>query len=75
MPEIRAVAAPVKNAGGQIIAALSVTYPSFNQNHIELRELVSRVLETAEEISRPIPPKKRKISRRRTQAFPKSGTS
>ena len=52
MPEIRAVAAPVKNAGGQIIAALSVTYPSFNQNHIELRELVSRVLETAEEISR-----------------------
>ena len=52
MPEIRAVAAPVKNAGGQIIAALSVTYPSFNQNHIELRELLSRVLETSEEISR-----------------------
>ncbi len=50
MSEIKAVAAPVCDAARQIIAAVSITYPSSNQEHIDMEQLVSQVMLTARKI-------------------------
>ena len=50
MSEIKAVAAPVFDAGKQIIAAVSVTYPASNQVHIDMNQLISQVILTTQKI-------------------------
>ena len=47
MPEIRATAAPVQDAAGQIIAAVSVAYPVSNQDHIDPNQLALQIMQTA----------------------------
>ena len=51
MPEIRAVAAPIKDAYGAIIAAVSVAYPVSNQDSIAPAHLATQVMQTAHAIS------------------------
>lgn len=50
-PEIRAVAAPVKNAAGQIIASISVAYPVSNQSHVNTQQLAMQIIQTAQAVT------------------------
>ena len=51
LPEIRAVAVPVLNSAGQIIASISVTYPSFVEERIDIEQLASQITQTANSVS------------------------
>lgn len=47
MPEICAVAAPVTDLSGQIIAAISIAFPSMHKDHIDMDELAASIQQTA----------------------------
>jgi DNA-binding IclR family transcriptional regulator len=49
---LSAVAAPVRGADGDVIAALSVSGPSFRMDSVEFPRLARRVLTGADELSR-----------------------
>lgn len=51
LPEIRAVAVSVVNGGGQTIASISVTYPSFVEDRINIRHLAAQITQTAAAVS------------------------
>lgn len=48
--EIQAVAAPVLNSAGQIVAAISIVYPVFKEERVEIKYLVSEINKTAKKI-------------------------
>ena len=51
MPEIKAIAVPVYDASRQIIASISISYPSTYQDHIDCQHLIAQAAQTAQQIS------------------------
>jgi len=51
MSEIWAVAAPVLDPAGQIIAAISIAYPAATQDHIDIPQLAALIIQTAQSIA------------------------
>lgn len=51
MTEIHAVAAPIKNPVGAIIAAVSIAYPVSNLDNLDTQKLANQVMQTAYAIS------------------------
>jgi DNA-binding IclR family transcriptional regulator len=49
---LTALAAPIRNAHGDVIASLSVSGPTFRLNELRVKELVPVVLDAADEVSR-----------------------
>ena len=49
---LAAVAAPIRNAHGDVIASLSVSGPTFRLGELRVKELVAAVLDAADEVSR-----------------------
>ena len=49
---LTAIAAPIRNAHGDVIASLSVSGPTFRPRRARVAELVPVVLDAADEVSR-----------------------
>jgi len=49
---LTAIAAPIRNAHGDVIASLSVSGPTFRLSEIRVKQLVPVVLDAADEVSR-----------------------
>ncbi|MEP7090645.1 MAG: IclR family transcriptional regulator [Nocardioidaceae bacterium] len=49
---LTAIAAPIRNAHGDVIASLSVSGPTFRLGELRVKELVAAVLDAADEVSR-----------------------
>jgi len=49
---LTAIAAPIRNAHGDVIASLSVSGPTFRLGELRVKELVPVVLDSADEVSR-----------------------
>ena len=47
LPEISAIAAPVKGASGQILASLSVPFPTISWDYIDAQDLAVQIIEAA----------------------------
>ncbi len=57
LPEILAIAVPIKNQGGNTIAALSVPYPSLHRDRIDVEKTIELLKQTASAISLSYSPK------------------